>query len=189
MVGMNSDLSEALYASKNLIRFGVVTEVKGDRARVQLAPDLVTTWLRWNTLRAGDSRSWFPPSLGEEVAVFSPDGDLTQGRIFAGFYTLNAPAPETSLSVHATHYADGAVVRYDHASHTLLAILPAGSAATIKADQVTVDATKTRCTGDVEIMRNLTVHGSSTLNNGLNVQGGAGAAAVNIAGDVKTPIG
>lgn len=182
---MNSDLSEALRAIKNLIRFGVITEVNGDRARVQLAPNLCTTWLQWFTLRAGNSRTWFPPSEGEQVAVFSPDGDLTQGKILAGLFTADSPAPESSLSVNATHYPDGAVVRYDHETHALSAILPDGSAATVKANTVTSDADTTICTGDVDIKGNLTVKGVSALNNGVTVKGGDGGAAMKINGSVE----
>ncbi|WP_051516692.1 phage baseplate assembly protein V [Herbaspirillum sp. RV1423] len=70
-------------------------------------------------LRARNSRTWFPSSDGEQISIFSPDGDLTQGKIFSGRFTADFPAPETSLSANATPYADGAVVRYDHATHKL----------------------------------------------------------------------
>ena len=191
MGSMSYDLSDIARTLANLIRTGVIAEVDGDKARVQLAPNLSTTWLRWVTGRAGDARTWWSPSIGEQVIVFSPDGDLTKGKILCGIYTLDAPAPETNPLVQAVHYPDGAVVRYDAEAHALSATLPGGSTATVKADLVTADAKNTICTGDVEIKGNLIVQGTSALNNGATVKGGGDGAAVVInrnvtaTGDVK----
>jgi len=182
---MSYDLSDIARTLSNLIRTGVIAEVGGDKARVQLAPNLFTTWLRWITVRAGNARTWWSPSIGEQVIVFSPDGDLSKGKILCGIYTLDAPAPETNPLVHASHYPDGAVVRYDAEAHALSATLPSGSTATVKADLVTADAKKTVCTGDVEINGNLIVQGTSALNNGATVNGGDSGAAVIINGNVS----
>jgi len=182
---MSYDLSDIARTLTNLIRTGVIAEVDGDKARVQLAPNLFTTWLRWITVRAGNARTWWSPSIGEQVIVLSPDGDLSKGKILGSIYTLDAPAPETNPLVHATHYPDGAVVRYDAQAHALSAILPSGSTATVKADLVTADAKQTVCTGDVEIKGDLVVQGTSALNNGATVKGGSGGAAVVIKGDVS----
>lgn len=181
---MSYDLSDIVRTLTNLIRIGVIADVKGDKARVQLAPHLCTTWLQWANARAGNARTWWPPSIGEQVIVFSPEGDLTKGKILAGLYTDDAPAPETNSLVNAAHYPDGAVVRYDAETHALSAILPTGSTANIKADNVTVDAKNTLCTGDVEILGDLIVHGISALNNGATVNGGDGSAALTINGDI-----
>ncbi|WP_079219316.1 phage baseplate assembly protein V [Herbaspirillum robiniae] len=182
---MTPDLSEILRTLANLIRIGHIADVNGDKARVQLSPTLKTTWLKWSAFRAGNVVSWCPPSPGEQVIVFSPDGDLTRGRILAGLYSEDSPAPEQSYSVNAIHYPDGAVVRYDFESHALTATLPAGSSALVKADEVTADTPITTCTGDVKIKGNLTVEGVSALNNGMTVKGGEGGAAAVINGAVK----
>jgi phage baseplate assembly protein V len=182
---MNPDLSEVVRTLANLIRIGVISEVEGDRARVQLSPTLFTTWLRWFTARAGDDQTWWAPSVGEQVIVLSPDGDLSKGRILPGLYSQEFPAPESNHAVQAQHYRDGAVIRYDTEAHALTAILPGGSTATVKADAVTSDAPQTTCTGDVTIKGNLIVEGASALNNGATVKGGAGGAAVVINGSVE----
>jgi len=186
MGSMTPDFSEILRTLANLIRIGTVAEVSGDKARVQLSPTLTTTWLKWSAFRAGNVIWWCPPSEGEQVIVFSPDGDLTRGRILAGLYSEDSPAPEESHTVNAIHYPDGAVVRYDFAAHALSAVLPAGSSALVKADQVTADTPITTCTGDVTIEGNLLVKGASNLQNGLAVKGGEGGAAVVIEGDMKS---
>lgn len=188
---MTPDLSELVRTIPNLIRTGKIAEIKADKVRVRLSPSLLTTWLQWIALRAGDVIDWCPPSIGEQVIVFSPNGDLTQGKVLAGLFSAESPAPQTSLNIRSIHYPDGAVVLYDFGKHSLSAILPAGSSALVKADAVTADAPQTTCTGNVTIKGNLVVEGFSALNNGAKVQGGDGGAAmvidgeVNATGDVK----
>jgi len=181
---MTPDLSELVRTIPNLIRTGKIAEINADKVRVRLSPSLLTTWLQWIALRAGDVIDWCPPSIGEQVIVFSPNGDLTQGKVLAGLFSAESPAPQTSLKIRSIHYPDGAVVLYDFGNHSLSAVLPAGSSALVKADIVTADAPQTTCTGDVTIKGNLVVEGFSALNNGAKVQGGEGGAAMVIEGDV-----
>lgn len=188
---MNADLSNLSRLLQNLIRLGTIAQVEGAKARVQLGPKLTTEWLKWTTRRAGSTRTWSAPTVGEQVIVFSPGGDLTRGIIVPALYSQAFDAPETSDTIHTTHYPDGAVVQYDHAAHALTATLPGGTA-TITADKVTSDAPSTICTGDVTIMGNLivkksaTVIGATALNGGVNAKAGAaGGVAVAVQGSVK----
>ena len=106
-------------------------------------------------------------------------------------YSQAFDAPETSDTIHTTHYSDGAVVQYDHAAHALTATLPGGTA-TITADKVTSNAPSTICTGDLTVMKNLivkqstTVEGATTLNGGVNAKAGAaGGVAMAVQGTFK----
>jgi len=177
----HADLTRQLT---NLIRIGHIAEIRADKVRVRLSPTLTTTWLQWLALRAGDVIDWCPPSPGEQVIVLSPEGDLTRGKVLAGLFSADSPAPASDLSLRAIHYPDGAVVRYHFARHALAAILPGGSSALVKADSVTADAPQTTCTGHLTVKGNLTVEGVSALNNGAQVKGGTGGAAMAIVGDV-----
>ena len=159
---MNADLSDLLRLLQNLIRLGTVAEAKGAKARVRLGPTLTTEWLKWPTRRAGSTRTWSAPTVGEQVIVFSPGGDLTRGIIVPGLYSQAFDAPESSPNVHTTHYPDGAVVQYDHAAHALTATLPGGTA-TITADKVTSNAPSTICAGNLTAMKNLIVNGATAL--------------------------
>ncbi|MDR6585675.1 phage baseplate assembly protein V [Herbaspirillum frisingense] len=69
---MTLDLSELVRAIPNLIRIGKIAEIRADKVRVRLSPSLLTTWLQWVALRAGDVVDWCPPSVGEQVIVLSP---------------------------------------------------------------------------------------------------------------------
>lgn len=188
---MNADLSDILRLLQNLIRLGTIAQVDGAKARVQLGPQLTTEWLNWITPRAGTTRAWSAPTEGEQVMVLSPGGDLTRGVIVPALFSKAFDAPESSDTIHTTHYPDGAVVQYDHEAHALTATLPGGTA-TIKADEVTSDAPSTICTGDVTIMGNLvvkqsaTVSGATALNGGVNAKAGAaGGVAMSVQGSVK----
>ena len=188
---MNSDLSDLLRLLQNLIRLGNIAEVKGAKTRVWLGPTLTTEWLKWATRRAGSTRTWSAPTVGEQVIVFSTGGDLTRGIIVPALYSHEFDAPEASATIHTTHYPDGAVVQYDHAAHALTAVLPGGTA-TITADMVTSDAQNTICTGDLTVMSNLlveqstTVEGATALNGGVNAKAGAaGDVAMAVQGTVK----
>jgi len=188
---MNADLSDLTRLLQNLIRLGTIAEVNGAKARVQLGPNLTTEWLKWATRRAGSTRTWSVPTVGEQVIVFSPGGDLTRGIIVPALYSQAFDAPETSDTIHATHYPDGAVVQYDHAAHALKAVLPGGTA-TITADEVTSNAPSTICTGDLTVMGNLlveqatTVNGATALNGGVNAKAGAaGGVAMAVQGKIK----
>lgn len=66
---MNADLSDLLRLLQNLIRLGTIAEVKGAKARVRLGPTLTTEWLKWATPRAGSTRTWSAPTVGEQVTV------------------------------------------------------------------------------------------------------------------------
>lgn len=188
---MNADLSEILRLLQNLIRPGTIAEVDGAKARVTLGPKLTSEWLSWATLRAGTTRTWSAPTVGEQVLVLSPGGDLTRGTILPAIYSNDHDAPESDGAIHTTHYPDGAVVQYDHAAHILSANLPGGTAI-ITADKVTSDAPTTICTGDLTVMGNLdvqqvaTVTGATALNGGVTAKAGAaGGTAVEVQGSIK----
>ena len=75
---MNAQLTEIMRLITNLIRTGVVTEV--DRTnwlcRVKTG-DLETNWINWLTLRAGNARTWWKPSEGEQVVLLSLGGNCS----------------------------------------------------------------------------------------------------------------
>ncbi len=188
---MNADLSNLSRLLQNLIRLGTIAQVDGAKARVQLGPKLTTEWLNWITQRAGSTCTWSAPTVGEQVIVFSPGGDLTRGIILPALYSQAFDAPETNPTIHTTHYPDGAVVQYDHEAHALTATLSGGTA-TITADKVTSNAPSTICTGDLTVMKSLivmetaTVNGATALNGGVNAKAGAaGGVAVAVQGTVK----
>ncbi|WP_197419566.1 phage baseplate assembly protein V [Burkholderia sp. TSV86] len=166
-----------------LIRYGVIVGVDLVNARVMCdVGGLTTDWLPWHTGRAGKTRHWSAPTVGEQVIVFAPSGETTLGFVLPSFYQDAYPAPSNSADVDMVQFADGSTVRYDSASHALTVnVVGDGSVvvncqvATVRAAaSVTLDTPQTNVTG------NLSVKGS------MNVQGeGAGGAVSTFAGSIK----
>jgi len=173
MHSMTAELSELLRLILNLIRFGTIADINHDtqRVRVRVGKN-TTTWRPWITLRAGDAQTWFPPSLGEQVIVFSPEGEFTNAVILPAVYSDKFASPSTNPAHHTTRYGDGAVVQYDSKAHTLSATLPDGTSATVAPGLVTSNAEETVCTGNLTVHKNLTVNGFAALNAGMNVKAG-----------------
>ncbi|SFR79764.1 phage baseplate assembly protein V [Sphingomonas jatrophae] len=94
--------------------------------------DILTNDLPWAAARAGAIRAWLPPSVGEQVIVFSPEGDTEAGIVLGGIFSDARPAP-ASEAIALLLFDDGASISYDPAGHRLDVTLPAGATATIAA--------------------------------------------------------
>lgn len=128
------ELVELKRLVNNLVRIGTIADVDPARARARLADDdgFQSDWRPWTELRAGTTRTWNPPTIGEQALLLSPGGDPANGVILVGLYADAQPAPSQDPSVERTVYPDGAVIEYNHAAHHLQATIP--GSATIDAD-------------------------------------------------------
>lgn len=115
----------------DLIRLGRVVEVEGKSARVRVG-DVETDWIRWPAARAGRLKVWSPPSLDEQVLVFTPEGDIERAVIGPSFFSNLHPAPEEDGS-DFIEFEDGGRLAYHPATKTLAVALAAGAALTITA--------------------------------------------------------
>jgi len=116
------DLNDALRLLRNLIRIGTVAEVDLDAAtcRVNTSGN-VTDWLHWLTSRAGRSRFWWAPSVGEQVLLFSLGGELDTAFVVPGIFSDDFPAPSASADAVHIAFPDGAVIEYEPKTGALLA--------------------------------------------------------------------
>jgi phage baseplate assembly protein V len=151
MTGMNS-AAELFRLISNLIRIGTVfaVDLSVRPAKVRVASgDLETNWLPWLELRAGKTRTWNPPTEGEQVIVFCPDGEPAGGVVLAGLNSEGVPAPSDSEAEHVTEYPDGARITYDHQAGKLTAVgiaaalIEASESATIKCPEIILDGNVT----------------------------------------------
>ncbi|GHD59859.1 phage baseplate assembly protein V [Jeongeupia chitinilytica] len=173
---------------ESLIRTGTIAGVDHDNAlcRVQTG-GLQSEWLHWITLRAGTTRTWNAPTVGEQCLVLSPSGETAAGIVLVGLYSDANPAPSASPDEHMTQYPDGAVIRYNHAAGAL-DVTGIKTAMIEASDMVTVDCPKSEFSGDVLIKGNLVVKGKATIEQllsylaGLSGNGGAGGKS-KITGD------
>ena len=158
--GMNS-LAELARLIENLIRFGTVAEVQVEPPRVRVkSGDITTAWRPWLNLRAGADREWDPPTVGEQVVLFSPSGNLAQGVALTGLFSDQIPANGDREGLHRRTYRDGAVIEYDSIAKHLRATLP-GTAEVI-------------AEGDIDVTSNANISavalGDINLNSGGNIQ-------------------
>jgi len=180
------DANESQRQFLNGCRKGNVSAVEGALCRVQ-SGDLETDWIEWFALFAGDASDWLAPTIGEGVMLLCPSGDPAQAVALRGFYSEDFPPPSTDPNKHVRKYRDGARIEYDFAAHSLKAELPGGAnvlivapgavnvqtkTATIKADEMTIDAQQTTVTGA------MLVKGAFAFESGMTGKGGAGGGAV-----------
>lgn len=178
---LSTDISELLRLILNMIRVGAVIDIDYDAqlVRVQVGKN-TPTWRPWAVYRAGDAQTWWPPSLGEQVILLSPEGNFDNAVILPALYSNKFQPPSTNPAHHTTRYKDGAVVQYDSATHALTATLPGGTSVSAVPGTVTSNATETICTGNLTVEKNLTVNGFAALNAGMNVKAGKGGGAAAI---------
>jgi len=184
-------LQELARKLHNLIRYATVQEVEAHTCRVEVG-GLLSARLPWLTQRAGSDRTWWAPSVGEQVLLLSPSGDPAQGIVLPGLYQDAHPAPVTNPAQHTTHYRDGAIITYDTEQHQLSATVPGdavlkltgnldaqvGRQASLTAKSIIGAAPTIQLNGAVTVTGSLTVAGPVSFGPG---KGGGGAQ---IKGDV-----
>ncbi|HET6536710.1 MAG TPA: phage baseplate assembly protein V [Sphingopyxis sp.] len=127
----------------DLIRFGVIHSVDlANGVAVVEAGDILTPAMPW-TEQAGSFRTWRPPSVGEQVILLCPEGDIEGGVILRGLFSNSFPAPANDEYQHL-YGADGLIITLTGDG---LAITAPGGAA---------------ITADVTITGNLDVSGTIT---------------------------
>jgi phage baseplate assembly protein V len=154
-----ADLSE-------LIRLGTIASVDLEAARCIVRygdPDdegggAETPPIRWLMLRAGKTRVWSPPSVGEQVVLLVPDGQIAAAVALPGIVQNAFPAAGADLT-ELLEFEDGALISYDPLAHVLSAILPDGGTAEIEAP------------GGITIRADVTIEGSVTVSGDVTADG------------------
>ena len=145
-------LAELARRLENLLRLGTVASVDHAAARcVVHSGALDTTPLPWIAARAGDARTWWAPSVGEQVLLLCPGGDPANGIALPALYSTAQPRPEGGDTAHVSVYPDGARIAYDPATHRLDATLPSGGKAYLTAPGGLSIAADTVITGTLKV--------------------------------------
>lgn len=130
-----NDLATLARLIENLIRFGTVAEVQLKPPRVKIRSGAVLTrWLPWLAIRAGQDQIWNPPTVDEQVVLLSPSGQLGNGVALTGLFSNQHPANGDQEGLHRCSYRDGTVLEYDAIAHHLRAVLPAGGSVELICD-------------------------------------------------------
>jgi len=158
------NITDLLRRLENLIRLGTIAAVDHQAARCTVSTGgLSVPNLPWLARRAGDSSDWDPPTVGEQCILFSPSGEPALGVALVGLYSQQRPAPSNSATVRRRTYPDGAVIDYDHDSHTLSATLPAGGKAQLTAPGGVFILGDVAITGTVTVSEDVVASGISLV--------------------------
>lgn len=156
------DIIDIIRRIESIIRLGIVAEVdvqaQPPAVRVKTG-ELLTDWRPWVASRAGDARSWHAPSVGEQVLLLSPSGDLGLAVVLPGLYSDDYRAPASGATQHRMSYPDGALIDYNPATGALTA---AGiKTATIAASTlVTLDTPSVVATGNIHANGSISANGN-----------------------------
>lgn len=168
---------ELLRLIHNLIRIGTVYEVDPGqpppdylppRVRVQTG-DIITGWLHWREPRAGETRTWNPPTQGEQVLLLAPGGVLEGAIVMPGIYQKALPPPVHDLTLTHLVMPDGAVIEYDHAAHHLRASTPGSAEITTQGRLVLNAEGGLVINADTELNGTLDIKGPRVTHNGRNI--------------------
>lgn len=91
------EVEELRRIQENTIRVGTVADVDAAKglARIDIGTDknpLISDWRPW-TEQAGAIKTWVPPSIGEQVRLISPAGEIAAGWIDRGGFSDTNPQP------------------------------------------------------------------------------------------------
>ena len=168
---MSADIQRRL---ENLIRLGQIKTVTAAKPYMTVTvqiDEITTAPIRYLNLRAGNDKTWDPPSIGEEVIVLSPCGVLEMGIAVGGLNNADNPALSTDLNKNIRMFSDGCLISYDTQSHALEAILPSGGTAVLTATGgVTINA-DTTINGNLQINGSTAMTGNNTVGGSQMVQG------------------
>lgn len=120
---------------QNIIRPGYVSAVDYAKARIRVkfSENLESNWIPWHSGRAGGTKNWDAPELGEQVVMLSPSGDTSMAIALVGIFSNDNPANGDSADVFRKTFKDGTVIEYDCAAHAMKAKIASNGTAEIEA--------------------------------------------------------
>ncbi len=95
-----------------VIRIGTVMALDPAtaRARVSFGGESESDWLPFPSARAGRTRVWSPPEVGEQVMVAAPGGESNQALIVASVFQDAFPAPSADGASYEIHLGPSRIV-------------------------------------------------------------------------------
>lgn len=164
-----------------ILRTGRVQSVDAAAALCTVAlgdPDgqeVETAEVAWATARAGETRTWSPPSVGEQVMLLCPGGDIAQAIALPALYCTAFPAPGSGTR-EFIRFGDGAEIGYDpDAQHCDIA-LPAGATMSLQAD------------GGISITGDVAIEGNLSLQGDMEASGDVVASGISLASHRHTGV-
>ena len=134
---------------ENIIRFGLIEEVDYANAKARVkCGQILTDFLPFVTLRTGTTKTWSPPTVGEQCVLLAMSGELNTACILTGLYTQNSPSK--NQNEHIIEFADGALIKYNQKTGKL-EVTGIKSAVINAADHIEITVPKVTINGDVQV--------------------------------------
>jgi len=128
-----SNLAELLRLINNLIRIGTIKTVDEAKYRCTVETgDNLTGDIPWLSLRAGTTKIWSVPSVGEQVLLLSPGGELANAIAITGLYSDSNAQPLAVAEKSGIYLPDGTEILYDHEAKTLTINLEGSATVNVK---------------------------------------------------------
>ncbi|MDH2998101.1 baseplate assembly protein [Pasteurellaceae bacterium LFhippo2] len=152
----------------NLIRLGTIAEVDYKTATARVTAGGITTdFIPFLTFRAGTTKTWSAPSVGEQVLIISVSGEFNTGLILPAVYASNAPS--SNPDEHLIVFPDGTEIMHNSATGHLSA-KNCKTALIQASNSITADTPQVICTQNVVIKGNLTVDGTISSKGAISTQ-------------------
>lgn len=151
--------SETNRKSYNMMRYGNIHSINSSNDKAKVSFDngqIITDFLPWLAGASGDVRIYRVPTVGEQVLLISPAGEMNMGVILCGIFTDDYPAPVSDANVHKIQYVDGGYFEYNFQTGDMN-VHATGNINIISAGSVSITAPN-----DVNIQGNLHVSGDVT---------------------------
>lgn len=182
---MSYDLAEMHRMLMNMIRIGSIKAVDVGNRRVKVTTaGLTTDWIPWGTARAGKTRNWSAPNIGEQVVLFSPFGDMTQAVAGPSIYQDDFDAPADSADRDTILFPDGSTIDYNSETNTYsvnivgsgLVAINCVNATITAVEKVTLDTPDTMVTGNLTVAKSFQMGsegGTATMKGNVAITGGS----------------
>lgn len=168
-----------------LIEAGIISEVRGDKARVAVG-SMVTDFLPvFQSFSNSFAVSFSPIRAGEQVLVLPVRGNLNSGVILRGLYQSAHKKEPTDKKVRVS-FEDGVSMSYDTAASTLEIESP--KSINITCENANLNAKTVNVTAQNTAVKSpqISLLGNTLIQGSINTAGsGGGAGSFEINGNVK----
>lgn len=138
-------------ALDDMIRYGKVASIDLAAARCVIATgDIETQPIRWLELRAGRTRTWSPPTIGEQVLLLCPAGDV-EGAIAVRGVVSDAFPPAGDSERELIEFSDGTIIAYDPEQRLFELLAGAGRLRLVATGGIDIEG-RVAIKGDVSIV-------------------------------------
>ena len=163
---MSAEITDLQQRLANLMRVGKIHSVDHASARCRVTFGFndanISGWVPWMTSRAGSTREWNPPTVGEQVVLMNPSGQDNSGFAMpGGIYRTDAPANGNEAGQVILDLPESGAWKIRLGNVTIEA-LNNSAKITVGGKTVEVTPSKILINGDVEVTGKITSTGLIT---------------------------